>query len=273
MQPRARAPAPSTPQAARTSQPQRLLTASRASRCRSDALVQNATGMSVAEIFAAEGEEAFRDVEAAVLNEVASYGRVVVSTGGGVVMRRTNWGHLRNGVVLYLDAPVECVPRAAGGPPALPGQQQQALCCERQRALTRAPLRQGAGGARGCGGRGGAAAAGGRAQGRREGARHGAPRAARTATRCSHPHARPPARSSAPQRVLQEMLDTRGEMYRQADVTVPAAAEGEAPAATAERALAGVDALLLADDTRERLRRVPDANSVTLRGSRGPSQI
>ncbi len=71
--------------------------------------MQNLSGMSVAEIFAAEGEESFREVEAAVLNEVASYGRVVVSTGGGAVMRRTNWGHLRNGVVVYLDAPVECV--------------------------------------------------------------------------------------------------------------------------------------------------------------------
>ena len=65
--------------------------------------------MTVAQIFEEEGEEAFRDVEAAVLNEVASYARMVVSTGGGIVTRRTNWGHLRNGVVLYLDAPVECV--------------------------------------------------------------------------------------------------------------------------------------------------------------------
>ena len=69
--------------------------------------------MTVAQIFAAEGEEAFRDVEAAVLNEVASYGRVVVSTGGGVVMRRTNWGHLRNGIIIYLEASVECVARRA----------------------------------------------------------------------------------------------------------------------------------------------------------------
>ncbi len=65
--------------------------------------------MSVAQIFAEDGEEGFRDVEAAVLNEVASYGRVVVSTGGGVVSRPQNWGHLRNGIVIYLEAPVECV--------------------------------------------------------------------------------------------------------------------------------------------------------------------
>ena len=62
----------------------------------------------MAQIFDQDGEEGFRDVEAAVLNEVASYARVVVSTGGGVVSRPQNWGHLRNGIVVYLQAPVGC---------------------------------------------------------------------------------------------------------------------------------------------------------------------
>ena len=75
----------------------------------SDALVKGATGLTVAQIFEQDGEEGFRDVEAAVLNEVASYARVVVSTGGGVVARPQNWGHLRNGIVVYLQAPVGCV--------------------------------------------------------------------------------------------------------------------------------------------------------------------
>ena len=91
----------------------------RAPRRGRDALVHKTTGMSVAQIFEQEGEEAFRDVEAAVLNEVASYARMVVSTGGGIVTRRTNWGHLRNGVVLYLDAPVECVAARRLSPNAL----------------------------------------------------------------------------------------------------------------------------------------------------------
>ena len=78
--------------------------------------------------------------------------------------------------------------------------------------------------------------------------------------------------------MLQETFDARAEMYRQADVTVAAlAADGpaaaEAPIATAGRALAAVEALLAADDTRERLRRVPTADSVKLEGGRGPSQI
>lgn len=42
-----------------------------------------------------------------MLNEVASYGRIVVSTGGGIVERPANWGHLHNGIIIYLQTPVE----------------------------------------------------------------------------------------------------------------------------------------------------------------------
>ncbi len=73
------------------------------------------------------------------------------------------------------------------------------------------------------------------------------------------------------QRVLQEMLDARGEMYRQADVTVAQGDEGAA--ATAGRALAAVEELIAKDDTRDRLRKVPAAGSVSLRGGKGPSQF
>ena len=64
-----------------------------------------------------------------MLNQVSAYGRCVVSTGGGAVLLRTNWGHLRNGVVLYLEAPPEALaarvaaegvaarPLLAGAPP------------------------------------------------------------------------------------------------------------------------------------------------------------
>ena len=79
--------------------------------------------------------------------------------------------------------------------------------------------------------------------------------------------------------MLEETYAARVDMYRQADVTVTqAAAAGdgtapEAPAATAARALAAVEAMLAADDTRERLRRVPTSDSVKLEGGRGPTKI
>lgn len=72
-----------------------------------DAVVEQAAGQSIAEIFAREGEAGFRTLETAVLDQLASWHSLVVATGGGVVGRPENWGHLRQGVVIWLDAPEE----------------------------------------------------------------------------------------------------------------------------------------------------------------------
>ena len=51
-----------------------------------DRMIEASTGASVADLFAAEGEEAFRSLECAALKEaLASKERVVISTGGGIV--------------------------------------------------------------------------------------------------------------------------------------------------------------------------------------------
>ena len=63
--------------------------------------------MSVSEIFAAEGEEGFRDVETQILAELAAYKKCVVATGGGIVKKKGNWMHLRNGVVVCLSGTPE----------------------------------------------------------------------------------------------------------------------------------------------------------------------
>jgi shikimate kinase len=72
-----------------------------------DAELEKATGCSIGEIFASEGEEGFRAFEAATLNVLAEQHSLVVATGGGVVTRPANWGHMRQGVVVWLDAPEE----------------------------------------------------------------------------------------------------------------------------------------------------------------------
>jgi shikimate kinase len=54
----------------------------------SDAVLeQSAGGATVSEIFAANGEDGFREIEAAVLRELVSYKNCVIATGGGVVKR------------------------------------------------------------------------------------------------------------------------------------------------------------------------------------------
>ncbi|MFN4119074.1 shikimate kinase [Acidovorax sp.] len=66
-------------------------------------------GMSIRQFFEAEGEARFRDEEAALLSHLAQQpGGMVLSTGGGAVLRPDNRSVLRRfGHVLYLRASAE----------------------------------------------------------------------------------------------------------------------------------------------------------------------
>ena len=44
--------------------------------------------MGIPEIFAQQGEEAFRELETAVLESLAGVERCVVATGGGIIVKR-----------------------------------------------------------------------------------------------------------------------------------------------------------------------------------------
>jgi shikimate kinase len=68
-----------------------------------DAVLEERTGRTIRQIFAEEGEEAFRDLEAALLFEFSGLERVVVATGGGVVLRPENRQCLKeSGCVIWL---------------------------------------------------------------------------------------------------------------------------------------------------------------------------
>lgn len=65
-------------------------------------------GKSIPEIFAEDGEEAFRSVETEVLRELAPQSALVIATGGGVVTRERNLPLLRkNSRIVRLLRPVE----------------------------------------------------------------------------------------------------------------------------------------------------------------------
>lgn len=69
-----------------------------------DALVEQAAGRSIPEIFAAEGEEAFRVMETAAARQAASMEGVVIATGGGMVTRAKNMDCLgTTGHIFFLD--------------------------------------------------------------------------------------------------------------------------------------------------------------------------
>jgi len=70
-----------------------------------DTLITQVSKKSISDIFAEEGEEVFRSIESRVLGEISSYTRLVVATGGGIVMARQNWSYLQQGLVIWLDAP------------------------------------------------------------------------------------------------------------------------------------------------------------------------
>lgn len=112
-----------------------------------DTIIEKATGMTIPEIFQSEGEEGFRDVESQVLDSVHSYVRCVVSTGGGLVCKQTNWSKLQTGVVIWLDVDPEIIIKRVEGTdrPLLqtadPLQKLKDLLEERKEKYSQADLR------------------------------------------------------------------------------------------------------------------------------------
>lgn len=77
-----------------------------------EVLVQRA-GMPIPDYFAQFGEDAFRQLETALLEELGQKSRLVLATGGGCVTRPENRDLLRqNGTVVWLKRPLEALPIA-----------------------------------------------------------------------------------------------------------------------------------------------------------------
>ena len=68
-----------------------------------DAVIEQAAGCTIAEIFERDGEEGFRSLESQVLSAICQRHSLVVATGGGVVTQPKNWGLLHSGIVIWLD--------------------------------------------------------------------------------------------------------------------------------------------------------------------------
>ncbi len=75
-----------------------------------DAMVIQAAGMSISDLFAQQGEVAFRDFESRALISLLCRERLVIATGGGVVTRESNFLILRQlGFVVNLMAGEETI--------------------------------------------------------------------------------------------------------------------------------------------------------------------
>ena len=82
-----------------------------------DEEIVKADGRSIPDIFAAEGEEGFRRRESEQTARFSKEGRQVISCGGGILKKPENLRVLRqNGVVLFLDRPLEELTVGGGRP-------------------------------------------------------------------------------------------------------------------------------------------------------------
>ena len=73
-----------------------------------DELIVTSRGKAIKEIFADEGEEAFRNFETETLLSLQDVSRRVIATGGGIILRQENRQLLKKmGVVVYLRASFE----------------------------------------------------------------------------------------------------------------------------------------------------------------------
>ncbi len=73
-----------------------------------DRVCEAHTGKSITQIFADEGEKAFRKYEAAQIAERSSGNKIVLATGGGAILMPENRYHLQTrGNVIFLDASIE----------------------------------------------------------------------------------------------------------------------------------------------------------------------
>ncbi|MBS7779699.1 shikimate kinase [Acidovorax sp. CCYZU-2555] len=80
----------------------------------SDQVIEQRLGCTIAAYFSAHGEAAFRDVEQQVIDEItaAPSQPLLLSTGGGVVLREANRLHLRSrSTVFYLQAAPDDIAR------------------------------------------------------------------------------------------------------------------------------------------------------------------
>ncbi|MBR6200161.1 MAG: hypothetical protein IKQ61_07870 [Spirochaetales bacterium] len=82
-----------------------------------DILIADKFGMEIPQIFAQFGEETFRNAESEVIREVSQQTGIVISTGGGAILRPENVSALKaNGVIFFLDRPIEDIRPTANRP-------------------------------------------------------------------------------------------------------------------------------------------------------------
>lgn len=73
-----------------------------------DVYLTEVTGMDTAQLFTTFGENAFRDAETRLLQQLANATPGIISTGGGLCLREENQRLMRNhGIIVLIDRPID----------------------------------------------------------------------------------------------------------------------------------------------------------------------
>jgi shikimate kinase len=73
--------------------------------CDLDDLIESECGKTISRIFSEHGEAFFRDLETEKLRSVSKNSGQIVATGGGIVLRQSNWKIMKDGgLTVYLKA-------------------------------------------------------------------------------------------------------------------------------------------------------------------------
>lgn len=95
-----------------------------------DSEIEKSAGCTISEIFASQGEKAFRDMESRAVANAAAMNCQVVATGGGCILRPENVDMMKkSGLIVFIDRPVEDILAdiETGHRPLLKGGKQRIL--------------------------------------------------------------------------------------------------------------------------------------------------
>ena len=72
-----------------------------------DESIENKAGASISWIFEIEGEGSFRKRESDIFSELMELDNCVISTGGGIVLKKENRDLLKKQMVVYLEVSIQ----------------------------------------------------------------------------------------------------------------------------------------------------------------------
>ncbi len=77
-----------------------------------DEIIEQTSKKTIPQIFADNGEEEFRKIESRVLCELGKKSGVIISTGGGAVLKKENYNFLtQNGIIIWLKRDIKMLSR------------------------------------------------------------------------------------------------------------------------------------------------------------------